>query len=149
MNNNKKSLALFIAIAFSAGVIFTNFIRPDVSQADTTNIIYTTLDSKISDVASNLNALQARVAALENKTNTYDSKITTLATTIKQLASIQKSSMSGSASGSSDQQMQTLTTQMASLQRAVEILKTVQKAQENMIKELNGGNGSPVKSGKK
>jgi len=146
MNNSKKSLVLFIAIAFSAGVIFTNFINPNVTKADTTNIIYTTLDAKISDVASNVSAVQARVTALEGKLTGYDTKISNLAAALKQMASLQKGTLQGGAGNVDPRQIQALTTQVATLQKSIETIKVIQRAQENTIKGLNKGKGSSLQS---
>jgi hypothetical protein len=85
---SKRELTLFLALAFSLGYIFSDIVKPAFVQAETTNIVYDTLNAKILEQANRINALSGRVSSLESKVNSYDVKINTVANSVKKLSRI-------------------------------------------------------------
>lgn len=87
---NKREIILVVALAFSLGVIFTDLTRPNASIAETTNIVYDTLDAKINKLASRVNGIQAQVNSLQKKSDAKDPRVDSLAKSVRDVASVQR-----------------------------------------------------------
>lgn len=125
---NKRELVLLLSLAFCFGVIFSDFTKPKSIVAETTNIVYDTLDAKIVALTKRFNTLSSKVNSIEAKSSVYDTKISSLAQSVKDLAAVQKETLGDFAS---EEDLKTLSEKVAKIEQAIRKLNTIQKIQNN------------------
>jgi ParB-like chromosome segregation protein Spo0J len=95
---SKREIVLIVSLAFCAGVIVSDMLKPVPLKAEVTNIVYDTLDKKILEQARRIDSLQSRVSSLEKNAGSYEADINKVALSVKKLGSALKDSLADTAS---------------------------------------------------
>ena len=120
--SNKREIVLFISLAFCLGMMVSDFTKPKSLEAEVTNIVYDTLNNKITNLSDQVNQLRARVANLEASRTSKDAEIAALTSSVKKLTSVSKD----------------FSVNISKLQKEVKSIKKIQLLQQKILKIQQG-----------